>query len=414
MPGIGFEEAVKGSLQLQAVGISAKLAERALAGFANATARSGGGKVDFSEAMRQMTQIASVGKLTAEDLKTISARIPGFSRIINQAFGTTDNEKINAMGLSATQMVERITGALEKLPKATGGIRTAMDNMGDTLNMRLFIPLGRVAAAFAQAFGPALERLLNSAAPGFERLAVSMEKLSKTKLAGMFNATIGNMKALINTASVVAGVLVAMSGPRVVGAVVTGVTAMIRAVQALRTAIQSTGMVTIVMQAIATQGKSLAVLGASLAAGLAAAGGVNYALNNLFSGAGGAGGPSIPSDVVANGSPTSLMGSVVQTAIDAMSKQQIEKLNAQERLMMAIERNTAKTVSALDMRKQTLGGSELGKIGVTAAEIGTSNRQYAPPDTFQRPVASEYEKVQSKQIQRELGRMGHVGRLRNA
>lgn len=417
LPGIGFQEAVQGSLQLQAVGISAKLAERTLVGFANAVARSGGSKMDFSESLRQMTQMASVSKLSMEDLKVISQRIPGFSRIIQQAFGTNDNEKINAMGLSATQMIEKITLALEKLPKASGGIRNALDNMKDLIDSKVMNPLGRVTAAFAGAFGSGLEKLINAAAPGFERMAAAAEKLSRSNLATFFSSAVGNIKAFNAVISITAGILTAAAVSRAIPTIISGIAAMVNAFKALRIALQTTALADIIMEAIATKGASLFAVGAALSAAIGVAAGVNSQLNKLFGDAQNSG-PYIPDGVTTSGGGGALgaVASAVQSAIDAMNQQQLEKLKTQERYMLAIEKNTAKTANALDMRRQTLGGSELGKIGVTAAEIrgGSSGGLYAPPETFSRPVAAEFERMVDKRARQYQAKRGMVGRPRAA
>lgn len=415
LPGIGFEEALQGSLQLQAVGIFAKLAERSLVALSNAVARGGGSKADFSESIRQLTQMASAGKLAGEDLKVIAQRVPGFSQVIKKAFGTMDAEEINKLGLSAVQLVEKITGALETLPKATGGIRTAMDNLADVLNQKLYVPIGRISAAFAGAFGPSLEKLLNATAPGFERMANAAEKLSQTSLAKFFNNTIGNLENLNRVVSITAGLLVAMAGPRVALTVISGVGAMVKAFQELAAAIRLVGLTEVIMEAIATKGASLVATAAAISAGIGVAIGLNNQLNKMFAStdAERKALPSIPSDVKPMG--ISAVQSVAETAIQAAAAAKDEQTKLMNKWLLMIEKNTAKSADALSLRKQSLGGSELGKMGVTAAELrGGSTGLYSPPETFSRPAASELNRIVDKMVRQRMTRQGITGSVRNA
>lgn len=418
LPGIGFEEAVRGSVRLQAVGVSARLAEKTMAGFANAVARSGGSKADFGEAIRQLTQIASQGKLAGDELRVIAERIPGFSNVIRSAFGTVDTKAINEMGLSSVQLVEKIAMAIGKLPKATGGIQTALDNMSDTLQQKLYAPLGRISAAFAGAFGPALERLLTAAAPGFERMAAAAERLSRTRLASFFNATVGNLEGFNRVIAITTGLMIAMAGPRVVGSIVTGVRAIITALKALQVVMRQTGIMATIMQAINTRGASIGASLAGLGAGIGAAMVIDASLNRLFS-SDGPSLPSVPGGLYGagggGGSTLSAMGSLVASAVKTASDLQQQKMEMQYKWLLAIERNTAKSADALTMRRQSLGGADLAKLGVTAAELkGGSGPLYSPPDTYARPAGSELERVLGKIYTKHDARKGRSGRLRNA
>lgn len=92
LPGLGFEQAVKASARLQAVGLSAKEAEDAIAQFGNAVARSGGGAAEFDGAILALTQIASKGKISAEEINQLNERIFEIRPALQAAFGTADSE----------------------------------------------------------------------------------------------------------------------------------------------------------------------------------------------------------------------------------------------------------------------------------------------------------------------------------
>jgi tape measure domain-containing protein len=94
LPGLGFREAVQGSINLQAAGFSAKEAERALKGFGNALATVGKGKTELDGVILALTQIQSKGKVSAEEINQLAERVPQIRQIMLQAFGTADTEVI--------------------------------------------------------------------------------------------------------------------------------------------------------------------------------------------------------------------------------------------------------------------------------------------------------------------------------
>jgi len=74
-PGLAFDEAVRASTRLQAVGLNAGEAARVVEQFGNAVARSGGGAAELDGAVLALTQIASKGKISAEEINQLGERI---------------------------------------------------------------------------------------------------------------------------------------------------------------------------------------------------------------------------------------------------------------------------------------------------------------------------------------------------
>lgn len=137
LPGLGVQEAVKGSINLQAAGFSAELARKALMGFGNALATVGKGKSELEGVILALTQIASKGKISAEEINQIAERVPQIRKIMEGAFGTSNTEVLQKMGISSQAFVEKITSELEKLPKVTGGLGNSFENLGDTIDNSL-------------------------------------------------------------------------------------------------------------------------------------------------------------------------------------------------------------------------------------------------------------------------------------
>lgn len=158
LPGLGLEEAVQGSIRLQAVGVSAQEAEREMKAFGNALATVGKGRADLEAVITQLVQMSSKTKVVAEDLKPIMERVPQVATIVKEAFGTIDTEVIQKMGVTTKDFVATIITGLEKLPPVAGGIKNSFENVSDAMQQSLakvgnaFIPIITAAAPYVEAF----------------------------------------------------------------------------------------------------------------------------------------------------------------------------------------------------------------------------------------------------------------------
>lgn len=207
LPGIGFQEAIQGSIRLQAVGFSAGVAERALIQFSNAVALTGGGREELARITVQLGQLSAKGKVLAQDLKPIIEAGPAVGRALLQAFGTVNSEDIQALGLSSQQFIDTLLTQLEKLPRAAAGLRNTFDNFSDAVF--------RASAAIGGAILPVLTRLIEVAEPIITRLADGFKSLP----------------APVQTLVVAFGALAAAAGPAlfIVGQFATGIGGLISA-----------------------------------------------------------------------------------------------------------------------------------------------------------------------------------------
>jgi tape measure domain-containing protein len=137
LPGLGRVEAIEASIQLQAAGLSAELAERSLLAFGNALATVGKGKAELAGVTTALTQITAKGKVTAEEINQIAERVPQIRVAMQAAFGTANTEALQKMGLTARQFIEGINAELLKLPRVTGGAQVAFENLGDVVGEAL-------------------------------------------------------------------------------------------------------------------------------------------------------------------------------------------------------------------------------------------------------------------------------------
>lgn len=169
LPGIGFQEAIQGSIRLQAVGFSAEQAERALVQFSNAVALTGGGRAELERITVQLGQLSAKGKVLSQDLKPIIEAGPAVGKALKEAFGTVNAEDIQALGLSSEQFLDRLVKQLEKLPRAAGGARNTLENFSDSLF--------RASAAIGDAILPVLTQLINIVEPVITALANGFKSL---------------------------------------------------------------------------------------------------------------------------------------------------------------------------------------------------------------------------------------------
>jgi tape measure domain-containing protein len=139
LPGIDFEQAVRGSIRLQTLGVSADRAREIMGNFANALAAAGGTKADFGEVVRQLSQLSSSAKVTKENLDPIVDRIPAVAAILRDKFGPAalgEPAKVfDALGISGKQLADILSDELgNRVPKITGSAQTAFDSFAESVN----------------------------------------------------------------------------------------------------------------------------------------------------------------------------------------------------------------------------------------------------------------------------------------
>jgi tape measure domain-containing protein len=191
LPGLGLEEAVQGSIRLQAVGTSAQDAEKYMMQFGNALATVGKGRADLDAVITQLVQMASKTNVVAEDLKPIMERVPQVASILKEAYGTIDTEQLSKAGKTTTEVIGTIVKGLEELPRVSGGIKNSFENLEDSSKQAL-AEIGKAFTPLIQIVTPAIESLLESvkqAAQWFTQLPGPVQAAIGTFVA--FGAALG-------------------------------------------------------------------------------------------------------------------------------------------------------------------------------------------------------------------------------
>jgi tape measure domain-containing protein len=129
----------------------------------------GKGKAELDGVILALTQIASKGKISAEEINQIAERVPQIRQILQDAFGTADTEALQKRGLSSEEFLTRVTTALEKIPQVTSGAQNSIENFGDALNQVLATIGNTILPPLTQALD-AIVPYLNSFKTWFEGL----------------------------------------------------------------------------------------------------------------------------------------------------------------------------------------------------------------------------------------------------
>jgi len=166
LPGLGLEEAIKGTVRLQILGNSANESRRIMAELGNALAVVGGGREDFNEVIRQLSQLGAVGKVTKENLDPIIERIPQLAAIIKEKFGAEalgDPAKtFERMGISSQKFIQIITDELAKGERAGNTYKNSWENIQ--------MAAKDAAAEFGKTLLPIAQRVLDDfLTPGIEK-----------------------------------------------------------------------------------------------------------------------------------------------------------------------------------------------------------------------------------------------------
>lgn len=136
-PGLDFEQAVKASIRLQNVGMSAENARTTIEELANAITMSGGTAEDLDGVTIQMAQMISKGKVLASDLRIIQERMPKITSLMQEAFGVKTADQLQELGVSGEEFVAKITEKMKGLTRVQGGLSNAFVNFGQSLRLTL-------------------------------------------------------------------------------------------------------------------------------------------------------------------------------------------------------------------------------------------------------------------------------------
>lgn len=215
LPGLGLREAISGQVQLNAALQDSELTTRSLRAFGNALATVGKGKADLEGVNVALSQIATKSKISAEEFNQLAERVPQIRRIIEQAYGTADTEKLQKAGIKPLEFIKTIVAELEKLPQVEGGIGNTLENLADIVDQS-FVRIGKAIAPVVVPMFEKLATVIDFVTAAFEKLPRGAQ--SSVVILGLLAAAFGPLLVVI-------GAVVAAVG--VIGAKVVAVSAVI-------------------------------------------------------------------------------------------------------------------------------------------------------------------------------------------
>jgi len=136
-PGIGFNQAVSASLQLQGLGLDAGKAEEAITQVANVVAASGKGAQAFEGVVRQLNQIQAKNRVLQEDIGILLENAPVLGEQLQEAFGGKTAEAIRDAGVNGEQFFDILVKQLSTLERVEGGLANTFENFGISVRKAL-------------------------------------------------------------------------------------------------------------------------------------------------------------------------------------------------------------------------------------------------------------------------------------
>jgi tape measure domain-containing protein len=183
LPGLGFNEAIQGSIRLQAAGFSANQAEKALKEFGNAIATIGGGKEQLDGVTLALSQIASKGKVSAEEINQLNERLPQIRQAMITAFGTADTEILQKAGITANEFIDTITDVFSRDQRVGDTLKNQFENA----QQKISESLDRIGRSIA----PRVADIFEKIAGAVDSLTSAFDRLPKEKQDFLTNLGLG-------------------------------------------------------------------------------------------------------------------------------------------------------------------------------------------------------------------------------
>ena len=203
LPGINISQALGGSAQLQAIGLSGERAAEAIGAIGNALASSGQSAQQLTPIVSGFRQINAEGKILQEDLAIITTRIPSLIPLMKEAFGGTRAEDVRkfyeSIGEADRQtelFSEKLIEMLQTLPQISETAGNALENLEDT------------AQRLQARIGTHLLPSVKSAAAGLEDVLKAIENSEgATRSIAVFSSFAGTMLSIVTAGASVRGAL---------------------------------------------------------------------------------------------------------------------------------------------------------------------------------------------------------------
>ena len=190
MPGLDLESAVYGQVRLQTMGYTAQQATTHIQTLAKTVAGFGGGGEEIKGILLSFSQISSKGQVFAEEINQIAERLPTVRRLMTEAFGTSNAEEIQKMGISAMQFTDALLNGMQNSQPVVSGVAEEMAKFKVTMDSIFADESGGLKGVitFFNAALSGLQALHTEAINMFTFFATNKDALANLKEVQAFNA----------------------------------------------------------------------------------------------------------------------------------------------------------------------------------------------------------------------------------
>lgn len=190
LPGLSMESAVYGQVRLQTMGYTAAEATGHVKALGATVSAFGGGGEEMKGILTAFSQISSKGKVMAEEINQIAERLPTVRRLMTEAFGTSNTEELQKMGISARQFTDAILNGMQNSQPVVAGVAEEMAKFKVTMDSIFADESGGLKGiiTFFNAALSGLQALHTEAINMFTFFATNKDALANLKEVQAFNA----------------------------------------------------------------------------------------------------------------------------------------------------------------------------------------------------------------------------------
>jgi tape measure domain-containing protein len=190
MPGLDLESAVYGQVRLQTMGYTAQQATTHIQTLARTVAGFGGGGEEMKGILLSFSQISSKGQVFAKEINQIAERLPTVRRLMTEAFGTSNAEEIQKMGISAMQFTDALLNGMQNSQPVVSGVAEEMAKLKVSIDSMFADESGGIKLGISLFNGllSAIKSVHSEVVDMFTFFATNKDALANLKEVQAFNA----------------------------------------------------------------------------------------------------------------------------------------------------------------------------------------------------------------------------------
>ena len=151
LPGLDLESAVKGTVKLGEMGMTASESQEALENVANMVASFGGAAPELDAVLSALTKIGLRGHVTAKAFVGLSEALPSIKADMKAAFGVETADQLEKLHLTSEKFIKGLLEEWSKAPRVTSGLTEELKNTHIELE-RLKESFGEIIASAGPVF----------------------------------------------------------------------------------------------------------------------------------------------------------------------------------------------------------------------------------------------------------------------